>query len=118
MARKTISIGKSKITLGDNSKQVQSELNKKIDMILTALGEEWRDIVTDEITVRRIVDTGKLRDSMNYVKDKKNKQIIVGSPVKYAAKQEFENRKGPYLKPSLLNYKETYKKIVEELLKT
>ncbi len=116
MSKKTFKGNKITIEIEDNYKEVMSEFNSKIDMISTAIGEKWRSIVTKEITVRKIVDTGRLRASMNYITDKANREVVVGSPVEYALKNEMDNPKGPYLKPSLLEYQDSYKNIVEAIM--
>lgn len=99
-----------------NVPAVKAEMKRKIDLILTAIGEKWRSLVTGEITTRRIVDTGALRRSMNFKTNKSAKNVKVGSPLPYAAKQEFDNPKGPYIKPSILNYKESYKNICKDIM--
>lgn len=116
MARQTIKKGNSTITLEINTKQLNAAMKGKIDAILKAIGLKWQSIVTKEITTRRIVDTGRLRASMDFNVISSKKVVEVGSPVKYSIKQEFSNKKGPYLKPSLLNYKDTYKNLAKQIL--
>lgn len=103
------------IKIENNAPKVLRELEAKEGMILQAIGLKWQSIVTKIITVKNIVDTGALRSSMTF--NKGNKEVIVGTPKKYATKQEFENKKGPYMKPSLLEYKDVYKNIAEQILK-
>jgi len=104
------------IRIENNAPIVKTEMKRKVGLMLLAIGEKWRSLVTQEITTRHIVDTGALRRSMNFKVNKSDKNIQVGSPLDYAEKQEF-GIKGPYLKPSILNYKESYKNIAEEIIK-
>jgi len=106
-----------KIEIDNNIPEVEKEMKKKISEILTEIGLKWQELAVKEITVRKIVDTGSLRRSMNFEVDNASKTVIVGSPLDYATKQEFENKKGPYLKPSIINYRDSYKNIAEEILK-
>jgi len=103
------------IRIENNAPIVKAEMKRKIGLMLLAIGEKWRSLVTQEITTRRIVDTGALRRSMNYKVNKSDKNIQVGSPLDYAEKQEF-SRKGPYLKPSILSYKESYKNVCGHIM--
>lgn len=104
------------IKIGNNASMVKAELKRKVNLMLLAIGEKWRSLVDKEITVRRIIDTGALRRSMNYKVNKPDKNVNVGSPLPYSIKQELDNPKGPYLKPSILNYKESYKNICENIM--
>lgn len=117
MARRSNISGQNyNIKIENNAPIARREMKKKISLMLTAIGEKWRSLVTREITTRRIVDTGALRRSMNFKINKSAKNVKVGSPLPYAAKQEFDNPKGPYIKPSILNYKESYKNVCEHII--
>ena len=116
MANRNINGQNYNIRIENNAPIIKAELKRKIGLMLIAIGEKWRTLVDKEITVRRIVDTGALRRSMNYKVDKSAKKVRVGSPLDYATKQEFDNPKGPYLKPSILDYKESYKNVAEHIM--
>lgn len=103
------------VKIENNAPKALRELEGKEEEILQAIGLKWQSIVTKIITVKDIVDTGALRGSMTFKPFPK--YVLVGTPKKYATKQEFENKKGPYMKPSLLDYKEVYKDIAEQILK-
>lgn len=131
-----MSIGKNiSIKYDDNSKVVKSEFKAKKTKILYAMGLKWLEICTKIITRNGIVDTGRLRASLSFITPKDNggngafknedkingraeeDNLIVGSNVKYASRQELTNKKGSFIRPSVLNYKEDYKNIAETILK-
>lgn len=104
------------IKFEDNTGRAKSEFNAKRTRILNAIGLKWQEIVVKIINQKGIVDTGALRNSMTFRLNGSD-SITVGSPKEYATKQEFTNRKGKFLEPSLLQHKDTYKKIAENILK-
>lgn len=131
-----MSIGSNvNIKFEDNSKPIKSEYKAKKNKILYAMGLKWLEICTKIITVKGIVDTGRLRASLSFITPIENGgngavevgdditgrseegSIIVGSNVRYASKQELTNKKGSFIKPSILDYKEEYKNIAKEILK-
>lgn len=131
-----MSIGKNiTVKYEDNSKYIQKEFKAKKTKILYAMGLKWLEICTKIITRNGIVDTGRLRASLSFITPKDNAgnggfkggdkisgraeedNLIVGSNVKYAAKQELTNKKGSFIRPSVLDYKEDYKNIAETILK-
>lgn len=131
-----MSIGSNvNIKFEDNSKFIKSEFEVKKNKILYAMGLKWLEICTKIITVNGIVDTGRLRASLSFITPiesggngaietgdditgrSEEGSIIVGSNVKYAAKQELTNKKGSFIKPSILDYKEDYKEIAKTILK-
>ena len=116
MANRNIRGQNYTISIENNTPIVIKEWKKKKTLMLIAIGEKWRSLVTKEITVKKIVDTGALRRSMNFKINIFTKKLKVGSPLPYATSQEFDNPKGPYLKPSLLDYKESYKNVAEHIM--
>lgn len=127
-----------KINIEDNSDKFLGEEEKKKEKILYLIGLEWQKIVTKIITEKKIVDTGRLRASMSFITNKRQQkgvpvketqskdflsgrankdELIVGSNVEYAEKQELTNRKGDFLRPSLLEHKDTYQNIAEMVFK-
>ena len=131
-----MSIGSNvNIKFEDNSKPIKSEYKAKKNKILYAMGLKWLEICTKIITVNGIVDTGRLRASLSFITPSESGgngakeigdditgrseegSIIVGSNVKYASKQELTNKKGSFIKPSILDYKEDYKEIAKNILK-
>lgn len=67
----------------NNRKSIDLELIMKKRKILKAWGIKWQELVTKVITIKKIVDTGRLRSSMNYYVTINN--VHVGTNVKYAA---------------------------------
>lgn len=129
-----------KIEYNNNIKEVLKAEEQKKEKILYAIGLKWQSICSKIITQRKIVDTGRLRASLTFITVNKvgspintvteNKTsdflsgtsgdentLIVGSNVEYARKQEFENKKGAFLRPSVLEYKNDYKEIAEQIWK-
>lgn len=127
-----------KVNITDNSDKLLGEEEKKKDKILYMIGLEWQRIVVEILTTKNIVDTGRLRASMSFITNKKqvkgtrvpetlprdylsgraNKdELIVGSNVEYAEKNELQNRKGDFLRPSLLEHTDVYQKIADSIFK-
>lgn len=100
----------------DNSRMIMGAYNKLLERALLMICLAWQRNVTPFVPV----DTGKLRQSMHYRIDIANKQVTVGSTIKdppYSIYVELgTERMGaqPYLRPSLLNYKKEYEKIVRD----
>ncbi len=127
-----------KINIQDNSKKLLGETEEKKEKILYMIGLEWQRIVTKIITEKKIVDTGRLRASMSFITNKRQvkgtrvpetlpkdylsgragkDELIVGSNVEYAEKNELTNRKGDFLRPSLLEHTGVYQKIADSVFK-
>ena len=128
------------VKMENNVKEVLKVEEEKKAKILYAIGLKWQSICSKIITQRKIVDTGRLRGSLTFITAREvgspintvteNKSsdflkgssgdedtLIVGSNVEYARKQEFENKKGAFLRPSILQYKNDYKDIAEQIWK-
>lgn len=128
------------VKMENNVKEVLKVEEEKKAKILYAIGLKWQSICSKIITQRKIVDTGRLRGSLTFITAREvgspintvteNKSsdflkgssgdedtLIVGSNVEYARKQEFENKKGAFLRPSVLDYKQDYKDIAEQIWK-
>lgn len=126
------------IKFENNKSEVESDLKIKEQKILYAIGLKWQEICTKIITRNGIVDTGRLRASLTFITSTKRggpisfapnskpsdflkgssggKEVIVGSNVVYALRQEIENKKGAFLKPSILNYREDYENVTKSIL--
>jgi len=125
-----------KVNIQDNSKKLLGETEEKKEKILYMIGLEWQRIVTKIITEKQIVDTGRLRASMSFITNKRqgkgagvsnskstdflsgraNKnELVVGSNVEYAEKNELTNRKGDFLRPSLLEHTRVYEQIAKSV---
>ena len=131
---------KIEVKIEDNSKLVEEIAKQKKQQILYAIGLKWQKICTNIITVNGIVDTGRLRGSLSFITVNKksspisntnnnktkdfldgssgsDNDLIVGTNVEYAKKQELHNSKGAFLRPSLIDYKEVYEEIAEQIWK-
>lgn len=109
----------SNIKIEDNSGRVKSEANKKVKMILTAIGEKAKAIWTQIITQKGIVDTGRFRGSVD--SEVKKESVTIGSRLTYSVFLELGTsrmRARPSLKPAILDHKETYKKLAEQIWKS
>lgn len=87
-------------------------------MALETIGELVRSESVDLITKKGIVDTGRLKASMDY--DVGKGKVRVGTPITYALFHEMGTRKlkgRPFLKPAVLGKVEAIKKAVSLIFK-
>lgn len=128
----------------DHIKQVKEELERRIPVILEALGLEAQGNAITEITNMEAVDTGRLRNSITWATSKSqgspNSQpgdkaggddykkqtnpednvVYIGTNVEYAPYVELGTYKmpsRPFLKNAVEKYKDKYQEIVKEGLK-
>ena len=90
-----------KVTYTSNRKNVNKEMARLFDLTLTGAGE----IVSTAARLLVPVDTGRLRNSIEYQVALQDQEVIIGSPVEYAPHQELGTSKmkaQPYLKPGML----------------
>lgn len=136
-------VGRFKIDLEDNTEVVKEQLDKKVKKIFYAWGIKWKEIVTPLVPV----DTGKLRQSMHFrsLKDslaigtnveyavfvnngrkgdaggKRGKRNSSGNKRKRKKRkhQKMWDGKTPvkFMERSVLEHRETYKRIAEKILK-
>jgi phage gpG-like protein len=101
----------------NNRSTIEAQLLAKKRRILVAWGIKWQELATKIIVTKRLVDTGRLKNSMDYkVKESK---VIVGTVVEYAAQHELGlngHRARPFIKPSLMDYKASYASIAKGIL--
>lgn len=111
---------RNNIKFENNSPQFIAEMNRKMPLILNAIGLKAVSIWEKIITVKKVVDTGRFRNSVNYAVKPSEKKVILGSNVQYAPWLELGTKKmkaRPTLKPTILEYTDTYKQITEQILK-
>jgi HK97 gp10 family phage protein len=99
-------------------KELLNQLDERAPIILKAVGIEAQGNAIDEITRLRAVDTGRLRNSMDYKVN--DKTVYIGTNVEYAPYVELGTHKmaaRPFLRNAILNYADDYKHIVKEGLK-
>lgn len=107
-----------KIEFEDNSDKILGEWGSKKGKILTAIGLKATEIWAKIITTKKVVDTGRFRNSVNYQVGED--EVIIGSGIEYAEFLELGTSKmeaRPTLKPTIEEYRETYKNIAEQIMK-
>ena len=119
----------------NNLPRFEESLKEKKKLITYAWGLKWMSLASQVITRNRIVDSGRLRASLSFItvdksgdngafkeEDKlsgssgNDGDLIVGSNVKYATKQEFENPKGSFVRPAITDYKDSYEELAKSIL--
>ncbi len=111
---------RNSIKFEDNSPEFLAEMDRKMPQILTAIGTKAVSIWQKIITEKRVVDTGRFRNSANYAIKSEQKKVIIGSNVKYAPFLElgtYKMKARPTLKPTVLEHTDTYKQLTEQILK-
>ena len=107
------------VKITNNSGQIKDELAARIPVILEAIALEAEGNAVSEITSLGAVDTGRLRDSISHATD--DDSAYVGTNVEYGPYVEFGTTRyktpRPFLKNSIANYTDDYKRILEEGLK-
>ena len=114
------------ITIEDHSGDVLNELDSKLPVILEECGLAAEGFAKKEIT-KSVYDTpespsyrrtGRLRNSITHTVS--GDAAYVGTNVEYAPYVEFGTRRTkarPFIKPSITNYIDQYKRIIEKWLK-
>ena len=118
----------------NNFPKYKNEWKERKKEITYAWGLKFISLASKIITRNGIVNTGRLRASLSFITIDKSgsnggggqdvlngssgneSDLIVGSNVKYAAKQELENKKGPFIRPSITDYREDYKNIAKSIM--
>ena len=121
-----------------HKKEIIDLKNEAVARALEAIGIQAESDVVKVITEKRIVDTGRLRDSITYktarggdsakgaarsgdeVQGSPDKDsVYIGTNVEYAAYHEYGTSRivaRPYLKPGIMNNLSTYKEIAKKML--
>ena len=129
----------------DNSKQILSALEKGKRNALTAIGATAETHTKENITADKLVDTGRLRNSITYAtgdylgigtytdnnkksysdakarNTPKDDEVAIGTNVEYAAYTELGTQHitaHHYLKRAVTEHKDEYKKLAVEAIKT
>lgn len=122
----------------DHTEEVLTELKRKIEMSLEAIGGQAEKYAKMECPV----DTGRLRNSITFATKKAQgspntsgganatsadtamhgrpdeNTVVVGTNVEYAPEQEYYGRKKHFLRNAVTMHNDDYKKIVEAALKS
>ena len=126
---------KYKVDFENNLSKVEKELENKKTKITYAWGLFWQSQATKIITANKSIDTGRLRASLSFItKDRQGGNggegmlsgstgddgtLVVGSNVHYANFIESgtsRQQAKPYVGPAILNYKDDYKKIAQQIM--
>lgn len=107
-----------KVEFKDNTNAVMKAYESLLVATLTRIGLEWLENVAPLVPV----DTGKLRQSMRFEVDIKEKVVRVGSTIKdppypiFVELGTYKQAAQPYLKPSILNYIKDYENAIRSVL--
>lgn len=108
-----------KIEVTDNSDDILKALQNAIERGLDAIGMNAVDHTVDNIVAVGAVDTGNLKNSINYKSDYGDKSVLVGTPVEYGKFVEMGTSKmeaRPYLRPAVENNKAEYQQLMKDSL--
>lgn len=103
------------ISFNDYSAKILDEMEDGVLRALERCGMQAEGYAKDLCPV----DTGRLRNSITYQVDKKERAVYTGSNVEYAAPVELggaRQRAQPYLKPAITDHKQTYRNIINDEL--
>lgn len=106
----------SEIKLELHTDEILDALDEQIEAALTAVGMQAETYAKQLVPV----DTGRLRNSLTYEVDTSNKAVIIGSGVEYAPfVEQGTSKRGakPYLRPAIIDHRDDYQRIVENILK-
>ena len=112
------SMANNDLRIDDHSGLCKEELERRIPVILEALGIEAEGNAVDEITIMKAVDTGRLRGSISHAVS--GNDVYIGTNVEYAPYVELGTHKmaaRPFLRNAITKYSEDYKGIIEKGLK-
>lgn len=116
------------IRITDNSGLVGEEFEQACERALTRIGLQAETFAKEEIsrpkphadgTNRPNVDTGTLRNDINYKVDPNGKSVYVGVNTDYGAFVELGTSRAtpyPFLKPAATEHSDVYKRIVQDKL--
>lgn len=103
----------------DFSELVEKAAFSQIERALTKIGLEAEKNAKKNLTEKKAVDTGRLRNSVTHTHDKNT--VYVGTNVEYAPYIEFGTSKmaaRPYLEPAIADHLNECKEIIKRELET
>lgn len=106
----------SEIKLELHTDEILDALDEQIEAALTAIGMQAETYAKQLAPV----DTGRLRNSITNEVDVSEKSVTIGSAVEYAPFVEqgtSKRRAKPYLRPAIIDHRDDYQRIVENILK-
>ena len=116
MARKEEKV--MKINFENNANVFKQEMGNRGNKIAIALGTKIVSVWQKIITAKKVVDTGRFRNSTQWYADKN--KVVIGSPLSYSIFLENGTSRQPArptLKPAIMDYREDYEKLIEQILK-
>lgn len=113
----------SELIITDNTGLALDELNRRIPLIMEALGaeaegnaiKEINKLVYDTEPSPSYVRTGRLKNSISHAVD--DHDVYIGTNVEYASYVElgtFRMAPRPFLRNGIANYTNDYKRIIED----
>ena len=102
----------------DNEALIIEAMHADIQKGLKTVGLKAEGYAKKNLTAKRAVDTGRLRNSISHQND--SDTVYVGTNVEYAPYIEMGTSKmaaRPYLGPSITEHANEYKEIIETALK-
>lgn len=106
----------SEIKLELHTDEILDALDEQVEAALTAVGMQAETYAKQLAPV----DTGRLRNSITNEVDVSDKSVTIGSAVEYAPFVEqgtSKRRAKPYLRPAIIDHRDDYQRIVENILK-
>ena len=106
------------VKVESNKKEFMDEIDKLIPVALEECGLAAEGYAKKEITIKKAVDTGRLRNSITHATDENT--AYIGTNVEYAPFVELgtsRQRAKPYLKPAVTDHTREYQEIIERRLK-
>ena len=108
-----------KVDYKDNSQQILSALEKGKRNALTAIGATAETHTKENITADKLVDTGRLRNSISHTVD--GEAAYIGTNVEYAPYLELGTKKitaHHYLKRAATEHKDEYKNLTAQAIQS
>ena len=108
-----------KVDYKDNSQQILSALEKGKRNALTAIGATAETHTKENITADKLVDTGRLRNSISHAVD--GEAAYIGTNVEYAPYLELGTKKiaaHHYLKRAVTEHKDEYKNLTAQAIQS
>ena len=108
-----------KVDYKDNSQQILSAMEKGKRNALTAIGATAETHTKENITADKLVDTGRLRNSISYAVD--GESAYIGTNVEYAPYLELGTKKiaaHHYLKRAATEHKDEYKNLTAQAIQS
>ena len=103
----------------DNSQRILSALEKGKRNALTAIGATAETHTKENITADKLVDTGRLRNSISHTVD--GEAAYIGTNVEYAPYLELGTKKitaHHYLKRAVTEHKDEYKNLTVQAIQS